>query len=504
MKSPTIISVLVILFVHSVKAQEYYPFPTEDAYWNIYLLTTCENDSPPDTFLLRYTLQGDTTINEIAYKKLCLIRGNAGNPVYEAVGGLREEGKSIYYVGQGFLGSDLGEEMLLYDFTTQVGDTIQHSANGLFRSIVLEIDSIPIYGEYRKRYKIDNGWFYHNPDYIVEGIGSIQNGLLGHISDIPLCGTHYWEHVCFREKVNIQYLNPSFIDCNASVLTNSILDKDKTWYNHIHYYMSMGQVNTEVIGFGTDTTISDTIYAEVLRATGGVETPHQQYGYLRVKNGQVFYRTDPEEPERILYDFTISEHETIHVYGLTGEWPDYGLVEYHFTCDSIRYFEYCSILRKVLFLSPVDMQGYNSESWIEGIGSVSGLLHNYDGRVGGDGFILSCVTHNDNLLFDKYETGECVRIAVGINNESLNSNVEIYPNPTSGVVTIETGGKGPCLVTISGLNGQSLYSRDINDPIFQVDLSPFRNGVYFITVRSQNILITRKVVKLQGSILLSI
>ena len=76
------------------------------------------------------------------------------------------------------------------------------------------------------------------------------------------------------------------------------------------------------------------------------------------------------------------------------------------------------------------MQGYNSESWIEGIGSLSGLLHNYDGRVGGDAFILSCVTHNSKLLFDKYETGECVRIALGLEHFSQ-SPIKIYPNPFS-------------------------------------------------------------------------
>ena len=496
MKSPTIISVLVILFVHSIKAQDYYPFPTEDAHWNIYLSSTCDNDSPPDTFLLQYFIDGDTVINDLTYRKLCVENWNLANLIIEPVGGIREEEKRIYYNGQGFLGSVQEEELLLYDFTAQVGDTVQHSEKVSFRSIILEIDSIQINGAYRKRYKVDNGWMYHNPDYIVEGIGSIQNGLLGHISDIPTCGTHYWEHVCFRENENIQYLNPTFNDCNAIVLTNSILDKDKTWYNHIHYYMSMGQVNTEVLGFGADTIISDTIYAKVLRATGGVETPYQQYGYLREKSGQVFYRLFPEEPERILYDFTISEHGTIHVWGLSGGWPEYELVEYQFTCDSIRYVEYCSILRKVLYLSPVDMKGYNSESWVEGIGSVSGLLHNYDGRVGGDAYILSCVTHTNNLLFDKYETGECIRIAVGINNDAPKSFVEIYPNPTSGMVTIETGEKGPCVVMISGLNGQILYFREINDPTFQIDLMPFRKGIYIISVRSQECILTGKIVKL--------
>ena len=42
----------------------YFPFPTENAYWNVYYVGTCE-ERPPDTTLLRYTIRGDTTINKI-------------------------------------------------------------------------------------------------------------------------------------------------------------------------------------------------------------------------------------------------------------------------------------------------------------------------------------------------------------------------------------------------------------------------------------------------------
>jgi hypothetical protein len=70
----------------SVLGQKYFPFPTENARWHIYLLTTCENDSPPDTFLLRYALHGDTVINDHTYSKLCLETGAIADPVIEPVG----------------------------------------------------------------------------------------------------------------------------------------------------------------------------------------------------------------------------------------------------------------------------------------------------------------------------------------------------------------------------------------------------------------------------------
>ncbi len=202
----------ILTFTTGLKSQNYVPFPTENVNWNVYYVGTCE-EKAPDTTLLRYTIHGDTTINEVAYKKLCLESGDTINPIVKAIGGIREKDKKIYYNGRTILSSTDNKEYLLYDFTKQIGDTIKHNPQGWFYSVILDIDSIMIDGTYRKRYEVDNHWYYQNPDYIVEGIGSVKNGLLGHISDIPTCGTHYWEFVCFSENNEVKYLNPSFNDC---------------------------------------------------------------------------------------------------------------------------------------------------------------------------------------------------------------------------------------------------------------------------------------------------
>ena len=222
MKTLTIVSVILILISSSLLGQKYFPFPYNNVYWNVYLVSGCDQDSPPDTMLLRYTIHGDTIINEIAYHKLCLAKGDTVNPTLEPIGGLREESKRVYYIGNTILGLHTEQEFLLYDFTDEINDTIEHSSDGVFSSIILDIDSILIGDQYRKRYKVNNGWRYHNPDYIIEGIGSVVNGLLGHISDIPTCGTHYWEHVCFNENGQVVYQNPTFTDCYAGVNLSSL------------------------------------------------------------------------------------------------------------------------------------------------------------------------------------------------------------------------------------------------------------------------------------------
>lgn len=221
MKKTTLIFGLILIINLSLKSQNYVPFPTENVNWNVFYAGSC-SETPPDTVLIRYTILGDTTINEIQYSKLCVESGDTINPKIQTIGGLREDNKRIYYIGQTLLGGGFDEEYLLYDFTKQIGDTIKHDSYGGFYSVVLDIDSVQIDNSYRKRFEVDNHWFYQNPDYIIEGIGSVKNGLLGHISDIPTCGSHYWEHVCFRENGVVKYLNPSFNDCFPSNLLTGL------------------------------------------------------------------------------------------------------------------------------------------------------------------------------------------------------------------------------------------------------------------------------------------
>ncbi len=225
-KFASLFTLLIAGFL-SLNAQEYVPFPTQNVNWNIFYNGTCE-EAPPEKVLIRYTLRGDTILNGHTYTLLCRERGDTLNPTVTPIGGLREENKRIYFIGypDNIYNNKFYEEYeyLLYDFNVEIGDTIYHDQGDGFKSIVLDIDSILIGDSYRKRYMVDNHHAYHQFDEIVEGIGSVISGLLGHITDIPTCGTHYWEHICFRENGVVQYLNPNFDECFPSYLLNAVED----------------------------------------------------------------------------------------------------------------------------------------------------------------------------------------------------------------------------------------------------------------------------------------
>ena len=192
---------------------------------------------------------------------------------------------------------------------------------------------------------------------------------------------------------------------------DSIVDLSKVWYTHIYIYCCW-QVDTEVIGLSQDTTINDTNYNKVLRSTGGNINPSQYYGFIREDSlHRIYYKTTATNPERLIYDFSITEKDTITAYGLMKKEND-EFSKCQYICDSISIREYHGVQRRVFYLT--ELKGLVPEYWIEGLGSSSGLLHNFDGRVGGDAFYLSCVYSGDSLLFKKYAT--CVRIALDIND----------------------------------------------------------------------------------------
>jgi hypothetical protein len=72
----------------------------------------------------------------------------------------------------------------------------------------------------------------------------------------------------------------------------------------------------------------------------------------------------------------------------------------------------------------------------------------------------------------------------------------LFPNPTTHSITILTKSPERKELIINTMNGQLIYSTKMKGTTLQIDLSPFQKGVYFITIRSEDFVTTRKVIKL--------
>jgi len=77
----------------------------------------------------------------------------------------------------------------------------------------------------------------------------------------------------------------------------------------------------------------------------------------------------------------------------------------------------------------------------------------------------------------------CINEAIGgIGGSSKNQSV-VYPNPTTGTLTIENGGNTITTIQVLDVTGKVLQTREnVNTQKTTIDLSRFTNGVYFIKV----------------------
>ena len=221
----TILISLNIFFSTSLFSQNYYPFPTSEAIWNI----VGDNCLYPVGYRIRFGLYGDTIINSKLYSKIFdLYDSTLIHPYSTYFGAIRENDEK-----QVFLLMEPYPEILLYDFSLNVGDTIWYEYGGAIAygnfvfwqqshyRVVLNIDSILLENnEYRKR--ISFSGVYSMSDVWVEGIGSIiWAGLLNPIiTDIVTNGDGYY-FACFKHHGQVFYLNNPFCDkCFCQLLSD--------------------------------------------------------------------------------------------------------------------------------------------------------------------------------------------------------------------------------------------------------------------------------------------
>ncbi len=88
----------------------------------------------------------------------------------------------------------------------------------------------------------------------------------------------------------------------------------------------------------------------------------------------------------------------------------------------------------------------------------------------------------------------CLAEALGVKVSSA-SGLKIFPNPTDGHLSVETASSGHYALEIKSLNGQILFVTGFRGNAHQIDLSSLEAGVYLITIRSEDLCITRKIVR---------
>jgi len=103
------------------------------------------------------------------------------------------------------------------------------------------------------------------------------------------------------------------------------------------------------------------------------------------------------------------------------------------------------------------------------------------------------MTHFYNQTDDIYNDG----VSLGVSPTDLSTSMKVYPNPNSGVFTLDI--QSPIVsdlnISVSNIQGKTVYQNNVNSVIHHnetIDLTSFAKGMYFLKVNNQ---VTKLLVK---------
>ena len=252
------------------------------------------------------------------------------------------------------------------------------------------------------------------------------------------------------------------------------------WYYEIEN--ENGTITYQHLEYAADTTVNDKEVKIIIRTNtlydkGGHTEVTREYVYE--ENGIIYWWNKDLQEFTTLYDFGAQAGD---------EWEvKVGMESITMHVDSVRYYEYDGELYKMLMVS--DENDVFSGNIVCGIGHQTSffperlMTRGKDYRVEG----IRCFWRNGELVF-KYGDKDCDEVYQEYHNdidESAENQFNIHPNPTDGVLVVETR-RATSLQNqtyrIINLMGQTLMIGQITAETQQVDVSNLPEGMYFISV----------------------
>lgn len=232
-----------MIFQNAV-GQEYKPFNLDSGEWYCRYSTKGGMFGGPyhsnyyATDLIKFYCDGDTTINNLKFKKL-MYRGYTRSQIVEQTyisgyyGAIRNDTveKNVFFISTNYNSNYEGNGDLLYNYNLGIGDCLYDSCFSDRADTISQIDSVSYCNKYYKRYNTSSG------DYIIEGIGS-KYGLLP-VNYLTASGGL----LCYSENENklcddCGYLTTidSYPEINVKIFPNPVIDKVEIISDvNIHY-----------------------------------------------------------------------------------------------------------------------------------------------------------------------------------------------------------------------------------------------------------------------------
>jgi hypothetical protein len=255
-----------------------------------------------------------------------------------------------------------------------------------------------------------------------------------------------------------------------------LVDTTKLWSTLFHGEPPWNGLITYFEKFSGDTLIGSDHYLKIYRSSPSTQNYHET-GYIREdSNNKVYYRNLTGTQSGMIYDFNVGVGDTVVAWGTT------------LVADTVDSVNIGNVLRKRIHFP----MGWAGESWIEGIGSMHGILGGSSLYIVGGSLHFLCYFKNDSLIcHNNLDTlSLCEYNTEGISTLiSDHTSVNIYPNPVTSTSFLRIEGKQDAtfLLEIYSPLGERIKNLAIQgEEEVILHKSDFAAGMYLYRLLSQD------------------
>lgn len=265
-----------------------------------------------------------------------------------------------------------------------------------------------------------------------------------------------------------------------SASSQTLVDTNKIW--NVYSSLNFGALTTTSYKFDGEITIGDITYKKLWRTDDPTRTDWNEYSYLRQDEKKVYQRMSFQEQEYLLYDFDLEEGETFQ--GQTM----YNTCTVNLTVESIDSVS----LENGEKRKRITFEGYPEQYvWIEGIGSLNGLLEPaHDQCVADLTFGLLCFTEDGVLKYNHPNLESCYVNTVDIDDPENALSFSATPNPFDNNIKLSFDYTSPNKYEIRILNaqGKTVRTKPLHSAESTMRTTELKSGLYFIQLFENGIL----------------
>ena len=223
-----------------------------------------------------------------------------------------------------------------------------------------------------------------------------------------------------------------------------------------------------------------------------IETATFVCGIRENENKQVFVASYHNQQEFLLYDFSLTEGDSI----LAESNGEYDL---YFNVTDVDTIDYNGVERRKITLQ---FYNYAWVTWIEGIGNIEGLLMDWRSYTMAmdpmPNVRLRCYEHNEECLYSDFSFNESIYdcytpLYTGLEENETQNNILLYPNPAKERLYINTSIPIKQM-TICNFLGQEIQKYNNLETTSSINISGLNEGVYFVKIYTEKVVLSKKIV----------